>query len=494
MVDQLTVADVARATRGALSPGAAAATPLSGVSIDSRTLEPGQLFVAIVGPRFDGHEFVAQAAAKGAAAALVHRAPPPPVGIPLVTVADTTAGLGALAADVRAHAQVPVVAITGSAGKTTTKEMTAWLLGARGEVLKTEGNLNNQYGLPLTLLRLRPRHTAAVLELGMSAAGELRALAGLARPDVAVITMVAPVHLEFFASVDAIADAKAEILEGLPADGVAVLNGDDPRLRHLGLAHRGRVRWFGKDRAFDVSAENWRGTVNGMRFEMRIGRQTLDVALPLAGPHFMMNFLAAAAAAHHLGIPAETIAERALSLRPASRRGEVVRLGGGITLLDDSYNSNPVAVEAAVAALTLAAKGRRVAFLGDMLELGPSGPDLHAQTGAAVAGKLDLMVAAGGLARHFLEGASRAGKEPSALAAFSDSAAAAEAAPSLVRPGDAVLVKGSRGARMEKVVEALRARFGDEDGGSGAEPRSGASPRGSKAGIHSRPEPPDEGG
>jgi UDP-N-acetylmuramoyl-tripeptide--D-alanyl-D-alanine ligase len=421
--------------------------------------------VAIAGPRFDGHDFVAAAADKGAAAALVHRAPSAPVSIPLVTVADTTAALGALAADVRARARIPVVAVTGSAGKTTTKEMTAWLLGARGEVLKTEGNLNNQYGLPLSLLRLQPRHTAAVLELGMSAAGELRALSALARPDVAVITMVAPVHLEFFASVDAIADAKAEILEGLAPDGVAVLNGDDPRVRQRGLAHGGKVLWFGKSRAFDVSAENWRGTVHGMRFDMRLFGRTLDVALPLAGPHFMMNFLAAAAAAHHLGIAPETIVERALTLKPAARRGEVLRLGGGVTLLDDSYNSNPAAVEAAVGALTLSARGRRVAFLGDMLELGPTAAELHARTGEAVAGKLDLLVAAGPLAHHFLEGARRAGKDPTAMAAFSDSAAAAEAAVALVRPGDAVLVKGSRGARMEKVVEALRAHLGQAAAG-----------------------------
>jgi UDP-N-acetylmuramoyl-tripeptide--D-alanyl-D-alanine ligase len=457
-VEQLTAGDVARATGGRLQGNAT--TALAGVSIDSRTIKPGELFVAVAGPRFDGHEFLAEAAGKGAAAALVHRAPASPVSIPVVTVGDTTAALGALAADVRARAGIPVVAITGSAGKTTTKEMTAHLLGARGPVLKTEGNLNNQYGLPLSLLRLRPEHTAAVLELGMSAAGELRALSGLARPDVAVITMVAPVHLEFFPSVDAIADAKAEILEGLQPDGVAVLNGDDARVRERGKKHRGRVLWFGKDRGFDVSAENWRGTVNGMRFDMHMGGRAYDVALPLAGPHFMMNFLAAAAVARHLGVPADTIVERALSLQPARSRGEVVRLGSGITLIDDSYNSNPAAVEAAVAALTLAARGRRVAFLGDMLELGPTGPELHAQTGAAIAGKLDVIAAAGELGRYFVEGARRAGKGEAALFAYADSAAAAAAAPDLVKPGDAVLVKGSRGARMEKVVEALRARFG----------------------------------
>jgi UDP-N-acetylmuramoyl-tripeptide--D-alanyl-D-alanine ligase len=378
-------------------------------------------------------------------------------------VAGTTSGLADLARHARAQAEVPIVCVTGSAGKTTTKDMTAALLGTRGSVLKTEGNLNNQYGLPLMLLRLRPEHAAAVLELGMSAAGELRALSGIARPDVAVITMVAPVHLEFFASVDDIAAAKAEILEGLAAGGMAVLNGDDPRVKRIGEAHAargGRVLWFGRDRAHDVSAENWRGTVHGMRFTLRASGRAEEVALPLPGPHFLVNFLAAAAVAHHLGIGIGTIAETATTLKAASHRGEVVSLGQGITLLDDCYNSNPTAVEAAVTALGLAARGRRVAFLGDMLELGPTGPELHRQTGERVGGRLDLLAAVGPLAGSFLEGARRAGLAPSALVAFPDSAAAAAAAPELVRPGDAVLVKGSRGVRMETIVDALRTRFG----------------------------------
>jgi len=456
------LSEVAAATSGRVVSGAPAAR-VSGVTIDSRRVEPGQLFVAIAGPRFDGHDFVAEAAARGAAAALVHRDLQAPAGFALVRVADTTRGLADLAGRARAQAEVPVVCITGSAGKTTTKDMTAALLAARGPVLKTEGNLNNQYGLPLMLLRLRPEHAAAVLELGMSAAGELRALSGIARPDVAVITLVAPVHLEFFASVDAIAAAKAEILEGLAEGGTAVLNGDDPRVKRIGDAHRaggGRVLWFGRDRAHDVSAENWRGTVHGMRFTLRVGGQAEEIALPLPGPHFLMNFLAAAAVAHHLGIGMGTIAETATTLKAASHRGEVVSLGEGITLLDDCYNSNPTAVEAAVVALGLSARGRRVAFLGDMLELGPTGPELHRQTGEKVGGRLDLLAAVGPLAAGFLEGARRAGLRPEALVAFADSAGAAAAAPDLVGPGDAVLVKGSRGVRMEVIVDALRTRFG----------------------------------
>jgi UDP-N-acetylmuramoyl-tripeptide--D-alanyl-D-alanine ligase len=454
--------DVAAATGGRVVAGGAGAR-VTGVTIDSRRVEPGQLFVAIAGPHFDGHDFVAEAAAKGAAAALVHREVQATAGLGLVRVADTTAALADLARRARSLAEVPVVCVTGSAGKTTTKDMTAALLQTRGPVLKTEGNLNNQYGLPLMLLRLRPEHAAAVLELGMSAAGELRGLSAIARPDVAVITLVAPVHLEFFASVDEIAAAKAEILEGLDEGGVAVLNGDDPRVRRIGEAHRargGRVVWFGRDRAFDVSAEDWKGTVHGMRFTLRIGGASADVALPLPGPHFLSNFLAAAAVAHHLGIGIETIAETATTLKAASHRGEVVSLGQGITVLDDCYNSNPTAVEAAVTALGLAARGRRVAFLGDMLELGPTGPDLHRETGEKVAGRLDVLVAVGPLAEGFLDGARRAGLKPASLVAFPDSAAAAAAAPDLVRPGDAVLIKGSRGVRMESIVEALRTRFG----------------------------------
>jgi UDP-N-acetylmuramoyl-tripeptide--D-alanyl-D-alanine ligase len=458
----LTLDEIASATRGRVR-GGGGASRVAGVSIDSRTLARGQLFVAVKGPKFDGHDFVAGAIERGAAAAMVHRDVEAPPAFPLVRVDDTTQALKDLSRHVRLKAALPVVAITGSAGKTTTKEMTAALLATQGAVLKTEGNLNNQYGLPLTLLRLSPEHRFAVLELGMSAAGELRELSAIARPDVAIITMVAPVHLEFFDSLDAIAAAKAEILEGLDDDGVAVLNRDDPRVRRIGQARKGKTLWFGRDRSCDVSAENWSGTIHGMRFDLRVdGRSYDDVALPLPGPHFLMNFLAATAAAHHLGVPMEQVVEAAAHMTAAKSRGQVRRLGEGVTLLDDSYNSNPAAVDAAVTALDMAAQGRRVVFLGDMLELGPTGPELHRETGAKLVGRADVVVGVGALGREFVEGARRAGLAPAALRDYADSEAAAREAGALVRPGDAVLVKGSRGARMEKVVEALVARFGEE--------------------------------
>jgi UDP-N-acetylmuramoyl-tripeptide--D-alanyl-D-alanine ligase len=455
----LTPEDVVAGTSGRVTSGDTTRAIL-GVSIDTRTIKPGQMFVAIAGPNFDGHEFVAQAVEKGASAVMVHRDVPAPPGVPVVRVKDTTQALKDLGRHVRLQAAIPVGAVTGSAGKTTTKEMLAALLATKGEVLKTEGNLNNQYGLPLTLLRLTPAHRFAVLELGMSAAGELRELSAIARPDVAIITMVAPVHLEFFKSVDAIADAKWEILEGLGPDGAAVLNWEDPRLRARGEKRKGKVIWFGRDRACDVSAENWRGTVHGMRFDMRMDGRSFDVALPLPGPHFLLNFLAAAAAAHRMGIAPEAIAEAATRIKAAKSRGEVTRLARGVTLLDDSYNSNPFAVDAAVVALGMAAQGRRVVFLGDMLELGPSGPDLHRETGGKLDGKADVAVGVGSLGRLIAEGARAAGVTE--VHEFPNSMAAAAGVMGIVKEGDAVLVKGSRGARMERVVEALRAGFGVE--------------------------------
>jgi UDP-N-acetylmuramoyl-tripeptide--D-alanyl-D-alanine ligase len=338
--------------------------------------------------------------------------------------------------------------------------MTAALVGLRGPTLKSEANLNNQYGLPLSLLRLRPEHRAAVLELGMSGPGELRRLTDIARPDVALITNVAPVHLEFFESVDDIARAKAEILEGLRPDGAAVLNGDDARVWRIGERHAGRVVWFGRDRAWDVSAERWRGTAHGMRFDLRIAGRAVEVALPLPGLHNMLNFLAAAAAAHVLGVEPAAMAQAASALRPAPHRGEVLRLGLGVTLLDDCYNSNPVAVLAALAALQLTAHERRVAFLGEMLELGPRAAELHRQVGERLAGQADVVVAVGTLADGFLEGARAAGLPADALHHFPHAPAAAAATGEIVRAGDAVLVKGSRGVRMESIVEALLARFG----------------------------------
>jgi UDP-N-acetylmuramoyl-tripeptide--D-alanyl-D-alanine ligase len=458
----LTLADVAAATRGTLSADAATgARALVGVSIDSRTIRAGEIFFAIAGPRFDGHDFLKDVAARGAAGAVVHREGPE-AGLPLVRVADTTRALADLARHRRLEAEVPVVAITGSFGKTTTKDLAAAILETRGPVLKTEGNLNNQYGLPLSLLRLAPEHTAAVLELGMSAPGELRALSRIAAPDLGVITNVGSAHLEFFGSLDEVAKAKAEILEGLRAGGCAVLNGDDTRVRWIGESFPGKVVWFGRDRRNDVSGENWRGTAFGGRFDLVIGGEKVDVALPLPGPHFMTNFLAAAAAGHTLGLSAEGMASAVASFNPGPHRSQVRRLRGNVVLIDDCYNSSPEALDAAVAALSLAGAERRVAVLGDMLELGPEAERIHRERGALYVGKLELLLAVGRLGREIAEGACRAGLPTGAVHLFEDAAAAAAALPALVKPGDAVLVKASRAVKLEQVVDALVRSLGEE--------------------------------
>src|SRR5262245_38814142 len=301
----------------------------------------------------------------------------------------------------------------------------------------------------------------------MSAAGELRELSAIAQPDVAVITRVSPVHLEFFESVDAIAAAKAEILEGLRPGGTAVLNGDDERLRRIGDRFAGRVVWFGRDRRYEVSAESWRGPGFGMRFQLRVGGRTVDVALPLAGPHFVQNFLAAAAAAHALGVAPEAMAEAATGIAPARHRGEVVRLGEGVVLLDDCYNSSPDALEAAVVALTLVPGQRRLAVIGDMLELGASGPALHREGGRKLAGKVDVVIGVGELAKELLGGAREAGMAAASLHHFADADEAAASIQSLVASGDSVLVKASRGVRLEQVVDALQSRFPRSEAGSG---------------------------
>lgn len=457
----LSLADVLAGTGGALVGEAPPGLAFSSVSIDSRSVEPGALFVAIRGQKRDGHDFLAEAKARGAWGALVQHDAPAPAGLALVRVDDTTRALGGLARHVRLAASLPVVAITGSVGKTTSKDMTAALLATRGPVLKTEGNLNNQYGLPLTLLRLRPEHTAAVLEMGMSAPGEIRALSLLAEPEIAVITRVAPVHLEFFPSLDAIASAKAEILDGLRSGGAAVLNGDDPRVSRIGESFRGRVVWFGRDAGFDVSAESWRGTAAGTLFSLRVAGRAVEVSLPLAGPHFVTSFLAAAACAHVLGVVPEEMAKAAASLRPARHRGEVLRLGEGVTVLDDCYNSSPEALEAAVVALGLLPGRRRVGVLGDMLELGPSSATLHRERGRSLGGRVDVVAGVGPLAQEIVLGAGEAGLPAGALHHFATAADATAALEHLVMPGDAVLVKGSRGVGLEVVVDALVARFAE---------------------------------
>jgi UDP-N-acetylmuramoyl-tripeptide--D-alanyl-D-alanine ligase len=427
-----------------------------GYSIDSRTLRPGQLFFAVQGERLDGHDYVEQALAAGAVAAVINKTQGSRFSDQgkLIQVADTTAALQALGAGVRRLWGKPLIAITGSAGKTTTKEATAHVLAARWQVLKSEGNLNNHFGLPLQLLRLQPEHDLAVVELGMSHAGEIAALAALAQPNVGVVTMVAPVHLEFFDSVAGIARAKYELIASLQAGSTAVLNADDDYVSQFGRDFHGKVLTFGIRRPADVCGENIEPLgAEGMRFALVCGGSRSTVRLPLVGEHNLYNALAAAAVAIDRGMSVNEIADSLGTLRPADKRGEVLEIAGA-TVLNDCYNSNPKALNAMVDALASLSAKRRIAVAGEMLELGPAGEELHRACGRHMAEqKIDVVIAVRGLARYIAEGAAAGGIQ----AEFVDTPEqAGEALAHEVKSGDAVLLKASRGVRLERAIDAWK--------------------------------------
>ncbi|HEV3061229.1 MAG TPA: UDP-N-acetylmuramoyl-tripeptide--D-alanyl-D-alanine ligase [Vicinamibacterales bacterium] len=467
---RLTAGSIAAAMRGARARIVSGDPDreCSGVSIDTRTLAPGELFVAIRGERFDGAAFAATAIEKGAAGVVVPRgweggrANRPAI----IEVDDTTAALQELAASIRQESGTKVVAITGSAGKTTTKELTAELLAVRYRVIRNRGNFNNHIGLPLSLIELRQRPEMAVVELGMSHAGEVSTLVRIAQPDVRVWTNVGDAHLGFFASVDAIADAKAEILEYASASTVLVSNADDPRIVKRTGGFAGRRVTFGIDHDADVKAvevvdRGVEGTT--ARVETAVGR--VDLTVPLVGRANLSNVLAATAVALDFGVPLAAIAERVAHVTPASHRGEVIRLPDGVTMIDDSYNANPAATARALEVLAHAAASRRIAVLGEMLELGEHAVALHEEVGRAVAAggprPIDVLYTVGGApAEAMAHAAIAAGMARSAVRHFETSQAAAEALIALASRGDLVLVKGSRGVRMDNVVERVKAERG----------------------------------
>jgi len=474
----MSLAEIARAARGkvvlgARPPARGAEHEVEGYSIDSRTVKPDELFFAIVGPRLDGHEFVNDAVARGAAAAVVMRggAARYPGAPALIRVQDTTRALQDLGAHVRRARPLRVAGITGSAGKTTAKELAAAVLGQRFRVLKSEGNLNNTYGLPLMLLRLRDEQEAAVLEMGMSYKGEIARLVEIADPDIGAILNVLRVHLEHFGSLEKIAAAKGELFRGMRRDAVAVYNADDRLVARLGRAFAGETVPYGIEaaRALVRAEEIGLDGLSGSRFVLRRGSDSVPVRLALPGRHNVYNALAAASIGFATGLSADEIRSGLESARPASMRGVLHRLKSGVEVLDDSYNSNPAAMERALESLVAAApRGRRVLVSGDMLELGDYARPAHARLGrqAAESG-IDLFVAVGPLSARAADAARAAGARD--VRHFPDSEAAASYVASAVRPGDLVLVKGSRGMKMERVVRALLAEAG---GPSPAPPRA----------------------
>jgi|SRR5271165_442379 len=424
-----------------------------GYSIDSRTVLTGELFFAVQGERMDGHDFVSQALEKGATAAVIRKDyfPRYPVKTRLMTVDDTLLALQTLASAVRRLWGKPLIGVTGSTGKTTTKEAVAQVLSTRFRVLKSEGNFNNHFGLPLMLLKLEPEHDLAVIEMGMSHAGEIAALAKIAQPEIGVVTNVAPVHLEFFESVAGIARAKYELVESLPAGGTAVLNADDEYVSQFGRDFRGKVVLYGRRASADVRAENIRPLGSeGSAFEVVVGSCREKAILQLVGTHNIYNALAAVAVGLERGLsPSEAVASLA-TLAPADKRGQVVKLGN-ITIINDCYNCNPKALEAMVDALAAMPAKRRIVVGGAMLELGPAGDALHRQAGEYIARKkIDLLLGVQGQAQQMVEAASQAGMRAEFVATPEE---AGEWLARETRDGDLVLLKASRGVKLERALE-----------------------------------------
>jgi UDP-N-acetylmuramoyl-tripeptide--D-alanyl-D-alanine ligase len=434
----------------------------SGVSIDTRTLEPGDLFIALTGENRDGHEFVVDALRKGAAAALVSRQPPGVLDdAPLLMVSDTQSGLEGLGRAARARSRARIVAVTGSAGKTTTKEMLRLILARSGSVAASEASYNNHWGVPLSLARMPLDATFGIFEIGMNHAGEIRALVKLVRPQVAVITTVAPAHLEHFGTVEAIADAKAEIFEGVSAGGAAILPAENPqsnrlkaRAQEVGLE---RILSFGKAAGADARLLSASSQGESQKILATIGNTRLAFSVNAVGEHIAMNAIAALLAARELGADVARGADALASFSALKGRGARFS-SGGLEIIDESYNANPASMAAAIELLSKAVpkgSGRRIAALGDMRELGQDAPFLHkALARNLAAARADLVFLCGPNMRALWD----------ALPAKSRGAYAetsAQLAPemmSALKTGDVVLVKGSFGSRMSVVIDALRAR------------------------------------
>jgi UDP-N-acetylmuramoyl-tripeptide--D-alanyl-D-alanine ligase len=465
----LTLGEVLEATRGELrgaQPGVGELR-FARLVIDSRAVAPGALFVALKGQKHDGHAFVAQALAHGAAGALVERVPADCIwalngnaeGPPLVVVPSTQDALAAMARyALDRHPNLEVVGITGSLGKTTTKEVVASVLGARHHVLKSEGNLNSEIGLPLTVLNgLDGQHEIAVLEMAMYQLGDIRLLARLARPRIGVVTAVLPVHLERLGTIERIQEAKRELVEELPSNGVAVLNADDPRVAEMATATSARVVRYGVSANADVRAEQIQSQgLRGVHFDLLFAGQSRRVHLPLLGAHSVHAALAATAVALEKGLSLSEAAEALQRLSPTLRLLVVDGINGS-RVIDDSYNASPESVLAALNLLRELPGRRKIAVLGDMLELGSEEEPGHRRVGNRAAAVLDLLVVYGPRSKSAADQARRAGLSPEQVIEAKTHEEIVSLLRARLRPGDDVLVKGSLAMDMSAVVRGIRA-------------------------------------
>ncbi|MBI3998855.1 MAG: UDP-N-acetylmuramoyl-tripeptide--D-alanyl-D-alanine ligase [Armatimonadetes bacterium] len=459
MSPRLTVAEVLAATGGRLlaPPGAAVPEAITGVVTDSRTASPGDLFVALRGPRADGHQFVADAITRGAALALV--ADPAAAVGPAIVVSDTLPALGAIAALHRGILPTTLVGITGSVGKTTTVGFCAQVLSTRYAVARSAESWNAELGVALTLLGLREAHQVAVVEMAMRGVGQIRELVEMARPQIGAVTTIGETHLELLGSREQIASAKAELLEGLPPDGVAVVNADEGLTERLLRDVRCRVVKVGFAPSADVRGADVTRTNGGHTFLLRLGEAQAQIYLPVAGMHQVRNAMMAAAIGWVLGLSPREIASGLGRVSPARMRQQILHVGE-IMIIDDAYNASPQSMLAAFDVLAqVGGRRRRVLALGEMRELGPASPEFHRRVGReAAALEPAFLLAVGPTAQWYLDGAAEAGLSPAAMGAVETATDAIPVLRAALRPGDVVLIKGSRAIEMEHVVDALRAR------------------------------------
>lgn len=456
----ITLQEIVEATGGRLLGNPVLGRPVNAVVVDSRQVTPGALFVAMKGQKHDGHDFLRDVFVKGAVAAIIERVPdgvasPEVERFSLVEVQNAQEALLRLAGYWRQRLGVKVIGVTGSVGKTTTKEVVSEVLSQRFKVMKSEGNFNSEIGMPLSLLKARPSDQVLVLEMGMYALGEIRALARLSRPDVGVVTNVGPVHLERLGSIERIAEAKSELVQELADSGTAVLNYDDTRVRAMSLKTRAAPVFYGLDSRADYWASNVQSQgLKGTDFDLHHGAARVHIRTPLLGVHSVHAALAAAATGSSLGMSIDEVAQGLHEVSPSLRL--IVAAGvNGSTIIDDSYNANPASTLAALNLLN-ELEGRRVAVLGDMLELGPYSEEGHQLVGRRAADVAGRLVVVGELGAIIGQAALSAGKDRSAVFFAESNEQAIEHLRTLLIPGDCVLVKGSRGMRMEEIVEAIR--------------------------------------
>lgn len=456
----MTAAMVAAATAGVIVQGSPDEA-FSGISTDSRTIAPGELFFALRGERFDGHRFISEAAARGAKGGVVQQEPPQGMGarFVLIKVKETLQALGDFAQHWRKEHPIPLIAVVGSNGKTTTKEMVAAIISRRYKVIKNEGNINNLIGLPLTVTKIDPSHQVAILEMGMNRPGEILRLTEIAQPTIGIMTNIAPAHLEGVGSIQGVMEAKGELLQGMPTDGSLVFNADDPRVAELSRRFVGKKTSFAIQRDADWWARDIHQAENGLSFQIENAVSAQHVTIRAIGRHQVYNALAAAAAASLLGLSMEDIRDGLEAFTPQPMRMELIPLGDGVTIINDAYNANPRSMEAALQALAELGVGKKIAVLGDMCELGRYAGQAHLGLGRKAAEMgIDRLFLLGGFAEKVAQGARERGMSPEAIHIGKDHGELTALLATALKGVDKgwILVKGSRIMKMEEVIRQLR--------------------------------------